>query len=132
MQTASAFDVYRDWLGIDETERPLNHYQLLRLKPFEDDTSKYPQRYRKMTGHVRKVAAPEGSYTAKLFAGGVDRIGKKIGEEATEVVIASKNENKAELIWEMSDLLYHSLVLLAARQVTLDEIGDELARRAAG
>jgi len=80
----------------------------------------------------RKVAAPEGSYTAKLFAGGVDRIGKKIGEEATEVVIASKNADRGELVWETSDLLYHLLVMLAARGVTLDEIGDELARRASG
>ena len=80
----------------------------------------------------RHAKPPEGSYTAKLFEGGVDRIAKKIGEEATEVVIAAKNEDKAELVWEMSDLLYHSLVLLAARRVTLDEIGDELARRAAG
>ena len=81
---------------------------------------------------ARKLAAPEGSYTAKLFAGGVDRIGKKIGEEATEVVIASKNADRGELVWETSDLLYHLLVLLAERGVTLDEIGDELARRAAG
>jgi phosphoribosyl-ATP pyrophosphohydrolase/phosphoribosyl-AMP cyclohydrolase len=80
---------------------------------------------------ARKVAAPENSYTAKLFAGGVDRIGKKIGEEATEVVIASKNADRGELVWETSDLLYHLLVLLAERGVTLDEIGDELARRAA-
>jgi len=80
----------------------------------------------------RHANPPEGSYTAKLFEGGVDRIAKKIGEEATEVVIAAKNEDRAELVWEMSDLLYHSLVLLAARKVTLDEIGDELARRAAG
>jgi len=80
----------------------------------------------------RKVAAPEGSYTAKLFAGGVDRIGKKIGEEATEVVIASKNADRGELVWETTDLLYHLLVLLAERGVTLDEIGDELARRASG
>jgi phosphoribosyl-ATP pyrophosphohydrolase/phosphoribosyl-AMP cyclohydrolase len=80
----------------------------------------------------RKIAAPEGSYTAKLFAGGVDRIGKKIGEEATEVVIAAKNADRGELIWESTDLLYHLLVILAERGVTLDEIGDELARRAAG
>ena len=80
----------------------------------------------------RKANAPEGSYTAKLFAGGVDRIGKKIGEEATEVVIAAKNDDRAELVWEASDLLYHTLVMLAERTVSLDEIGDELARRAAG
>jgi len=80
----------------------------------------------------RHVNLPEGSYTATLFNGGVDRIAKKIGEEATEVVIAAKNEDRAELVWETSDLLYHLLVLLADRRVTLDAIGDELARRAAG
>jgi phosphoribosyl-ATP pyrophosphohydrolase/phosphoribosyl-AMP cyclohydrolase len=79
---------------------------------------------------ARKVDAPADSYTAKLFAGGVDRIGKKIGEEATEVVIAAKNADRGELIWETSDLLYHTLVMLAERDVSLDEIGAELARRA--
>ncbi len=78
---------------------------------------------------ARKTEAPEGSYTAKLFAGGVDRIGKKIGEEATEVVIAAKNADRAELVWETSDLLYHLLVLLAERDIALDDIGAELARR---
>ncbi len=80
----------------------------------------------------RHANPPEGSYTAQLFAGGIDRIAKKIGEEATEVVIAAKNEDRGELVWETSDLLYHTLVLLAERRVALDEIGDELARRAAG
>ncbi len=78
----------------------------------------------------RKANPVEGSYTAKLFAGGVDRIGKKIGEEATEVVIAAKNADKRELVWETADLLYHALVLLAERGVALDEIGAELSRRA--
>ncbi len=78
----------------------------------------------------RKADPVEGSYTAKLFAGGVDRIGKKIGEEATEVVIAAKNADKRELVWETADLLYHALVLLAERGVALDEIGAELSRRA--
>ncbi|MBV9440552.1 MAG: phosphoribosyl-ATP diphosphatase, partial [Candidatus Eremiobacteraeota bacterium] len=67
---------------------------------------------------------------AKLFAGGVDRIGKKIGEEATEVVIAAKNADRAELVWETADLLYHTLVLLAECGVALDEVGAELSRRA--
>ena len=80
----------------------------------------------------RRSNPPEGSYTAKLFEGGIDRIAKKIGEEATEVVIAAKNDDRGELVWETSDLLYHTLVMLAERQVSLDEIGDELARRAAG
>jgi phosphoribosyl-ATP pyrophosphohydrolase/phosphoribosyl-AMP cyclohydrolase len=80
----------------------------------------------------RKANPPEGSYTAQLFAGGVDRIGKKIGEEATEVVIAAKNADRGELVWEASDLLYHTLVLLAERDIPLDDVGAELARRAAG
>jgi phosphoribosyl-ATP pyrophosphohydrolase/phosphoribosyl-AMP cyclohydrolase len=78
----------------------------------------------------RKREPSPGSYTAKLFAGGVDRIGKKIGEEAVEVVIAAKNADRNELIWETADLLYHTLVLLAEREISLDEVGAELARRA--
>jgi phosphoribosyl-AMP cyclohydrolase / phosphoribosyl-ATP pyrophosphohydrolase len=78
----------------------------------------------------RKANPIEGSYTAKLFAGGVDRIGKKIGEEATEVVIAAKNADRGELVWETADLLYHALVLLAERGVSLDDVGAELSRRA--
>jgi len=78
----------------------------------------------------RKLHPVANSYTAKLFAGGVDRIAKKIGEEATEVVIAAKNADRGELVWETSDLLYHALVLLAERGVSLDEVGAELSRRA--
>src|SRR5947208_13109642 len=52
-------DVYRDWLKISDTERPLNHYQLLRVKRFEDDTTKVRDNYRKMNAHVRKFAAGE-------------------------------------------------------------------------
>jgi phosphoribosyl-ATP pyrophosphohydrolase/phosphoribosyl-AMP cyclohydrolase len=78
----------------------------------------------------RKSAAPESSYVAKLYAGGVDRIGKKIGEEATEVVIAAKNADRKELVWEAADLLFHLLVLLKHENIPLDEIGAELAGRA--
>lgn len=78
----------------------------------------------------RKTAPPESSYVAKLYAGGVDRIGKKIGEEATEVVIAGKNGDRKELVWEAADLLFHLLVLLKHQDVSLDEIGAELAGRA--
>jgi phosphoribosyl-ATP pyrophosphohydrolase/phosphoribosyl-AMP cyclohydrolase len=79
---------------------------------------------------ARTSASPESSYTARLLAGGVDRIGKKIGEEATEVVIAGKNADPDELRRETADLLFHTFVLLRARGVTLDEIGEELLRRA--
>lgn len=78
----------------------------------------------------RKDASPEESYAAKLYAGGVDRIGKKIGEEATEVVIAAKNGSRAELVWESADLLFHLLVLLQHAGITLDEVGEELLSRA--
>ncbi len=78
----------------------------------------------------RRDASPETSYTAKLLHDGVDRIGKKIGEEATEVVIAAKNNDPAEIAWEVADLLFHTLVLLEERGVSLDTVGAELLRRA--
>lgn len=77
----------------------------------------------------RKSADPESSYVAKLYAGGVDKIGKKIGEEATEVVIAAKNQSHEELVWESADLLFHLLVLLKHAGVSLDDVGTELLRR---
>jgi len=78
----------------------------------------------------RKAELPEGSYTAKLFTGGTDRILKKIGEESGEVIIAAKNHNKNELTWEVADLLYHTLVLLEQEGVSLTDIAGELERRA--
>lgn len=77
----------------------------------------------------RKTEMPEGSYTTKLFTGGVDRIGKKIGEEAAEMIIAAKNNSADELTWETADFLYHALVLLANQGVSLDQIMRELERR---
>jgi phosphoribosyl-ATP pyrophosphohydrolase/phosphoribosyl-AMP cyclohydrolase len=78
----------------------------------------------------RRTASPEESYVAKMLSRGVDRIAKKIGEEATEVVIAAKNDDRGELVWEVADLFFHTLVLLAQRNVDVDEIGAELLRRA--
>lgn len=79
---------------------------------------------------ARASASPETSYVARLRAGGVDRIGKKIGEEATEVVIAAKNASREELVWESADLLFHLIVLLEHAGVSPDEVGGELLRRA--
>lgn len=76
----------------------------------------------------RKHSPQEGSYTTYLFDKGLDKILKKVGEEATEVVIAAKND-KEELISETSDLLYHLLVLLVEKEITLDEINQELESR---
>lgn len=78
----------------------------------------------------RKGADPGSSYVATLYSGGVDAIGKKIGEEATEVVIAAKNASHGELVWEAADLLFHLLVLLKSANVPLDDVGGELLRRA--
>jgi phosphoribosyl-ATP pyrophosphohydrolase/phosphoribosyl-AMP cyclohydrolase len=77
----------------------------------------------------RAAERPEGSYVVKLLDGGVDRIGKKIGEEAAEVIIAAKNDSAAELTWELADLLFHSMLLLARQGVPLEAIWAELRRR---
>lgn len=77
----------------------------------------------------RKTSPVEGSYTNYLLDKGIDKVLKKVGEEAAEVIIASKNVDKSELIYELSDLVYHSLVLMELRDVTLDEIRKELERR---
>lgn len=77
----------------------------------------------------RKVHPEEGSYTSYLFEKGIDKIAKKMGEEAVETVIASKDENKEELIGETADLLYHLLVLLREKEVTLHDVCTELKKR---
>lgn len=77
----------------------------------------------------RNADRPEGSYTTRLLTGGVDRIGKKIGEEAAEVIIAAKNASADELAWELSDLLYHSLVLLEQQGIAPETVWHELRRR---
>jgi phosphoribosyl-AMP cyclohydrolase / phosphoribosyl-ATP pyrophosphohydrolase len=78
---------------------------------------------------VRKERRPEGSYTTYLFNSGLDKILKKVGEEATETIVAAKNPDAARLVSETSDLIYHLLVLLVERGVTLDEISQELKER---
>lgn len=77
----------------------------------------------------RLAERPEGSYIAKLAAGGLDRMVKKIGEEATEVVIAAKNRDRDELTRETADLWFHSYLLLAEAGVTPEEVWAELAKR---
>lgn len=77
----------------------------------------------------RKEASPESSYTAALLAKGIDKILKKVGEEATEVVIAGKGGSNTELVYEIADLQYHLMVLLAARNIPAEEVWHELQRR---
>jgi phosphoribosyl-ATP pyrophosphohydrolase/phosphoribosyl-AMP cyclohydrolase len=77
----------------------------------------------------RKEERPEGSYTTKLFSQGIDKIVKKLGEEAVETVIAAKNDSSERLVEETADLVYHLLVTLVEKGVTLEDIQVELTRR---
>jgi phosphoribosyl-ATP pyrophosphohydrolase len=77
----------------------------------------------------RKSADPQTSYVAKLYAKGMDSILKKVGEEATETIIAAKNGDKEHLIYETADLWFHTLVMLAQAGLKPQDVLDELARR---
>jgi phosphoribosyl-ATP pyrophosphohydrolase/phosphoribosyl-AMP cyclohydrolase len=77
----------------------------------------------------RKENAPEGSYTAKLFAAGVSKIGQKLGEEAVELAIAAQYPDLQRCIEESADLVYHLMVLLAAKDITFQGVEAELAKR---
>jgi phosphoribosyl-ATP pyrophosphohydrolase len=80
---------------------------------------------------VRAAASPDESYTAKLIARGMEKCAQKLGEEATEAVIAAVTGNRAELVKESADVLYHLLVVLRAGGVPLDEVMAELDGRTA-
>ena len=77
----------------------------------------------------RKNNPKEGSYTNYLFDKGIDKILKKVGEECTEIVIAAKNPDPEEIKYEISDFLYHVMVLMVEKGVTWEEITQELAQR---
>ena len=77
----------------------------------------------------RKIHPKEGSYTNYLFDKGIDKILKKVGEEAAEIIIAAKNPDPEEVKYEISDFLYHVMVLMVERGVTWEEIVRELADR---
>ena len=77
----------------------------------------------------RKLEKKEGSYTTYLFEKGIDKILKKVGEECTEVIIAGKADDKAETIYEISDLVYHVMVLMIEMGISLEDIHKELASR---
>lgn len=77
----------------------------------------------------RKEHPKEGSYTNYLFEKGIDKILKKVGEEAAEIIIAAKNPNQEEVKYEMCDFLYHMMVLMAERGITWDDIMEEMAKR---
>jgi len=78
---------------------------------------------------TRKAADPGSSYVASLYARGVDGILKKIGEESAETIIAAKGDDDGQVIYEMADLWFHCLVLLAHRGLTAEQVLQELDRR---
>ena len=77
----------------------------------------------------RKEKMPEGSYTTYLFEKGIDKILKKVGEECTEVIIASKADDKAETVYEIADLAYHVMVLMCEMGISVEDVHRELASR---
>ncbi|TNE69456.1 bifunctional phosphoribosyl-AMP cyclohydrolase/phosphoribosyl-ATP diphosphatase HisIE [bacterium] len=77
----------------------------------------------------RKANRPEGSYTTKMFGKGLDKIAQKVGEEAVETVIASKNEDEGEFVYEASDLLFHLTLLCVQKEIPLHRLIEELKRR---
>ena len=77
----------------------------------------------------RKLDPKEGSYTNKLFDRGVNKIAQKVGEEATEVIVAALGQGRDEQIAELADLFYHTLVLMTDLDITLDDVCAELERR---
>lgn len=106
---------YRDIDGEEiDLDKKNNNDILMRLMAVTEDRKKNPQ---------------EGSYTNYLFDKGEDKILKKVGEEAAEVVIAGKNRNKDEISYEVADLMYHLTVMLADNDMTWGDIFDELEKR---
>ncbi len=77
----------------------------------------------------RKEDLPKGSYSTRLFKKGMDKIAQKLGEEAVELVIASKNKKDSEVVNESADLIYHLLVLLVERDIELDTVIQEMMLR---
>jgi len=78
---------------------------------------------------ARKSESPDASYVAALYAKGLDKILEKVGEEAVETIVAAKNGDKEQIIYETADLWFHTLVMLADQGLTADDVLAELARR---
>ena len=97
--------------------------------PLEDQIKQATLEELYATIEERRNSPIEGSYTNYLFTKGLDKILKKVGEETAEVIIASKNQSKTELIYELSDLVYHSLVLMVNQGIKVSDIKEELSKR---
>ncbi len=105
------------------------------VRPCEDDAGQDPGNLGEVLNSLytlvesRRHERPEGSYTTYLFDQGLDKILKKVGEESAETIIAAKNDSRSALVKESSDLLYHLVVLLVERGLSLEDVRDELVCR---
>jgi phosphoribosyl-ATP pyrophosphohydrolase/phosphoribosyl-AMP cyclohydrolase len=97
--------------------------------PLEDQIKQATFEELYATIEERRNSPIEGSYTNYLFTKGLDKILKKVGEETAEVIIAAKNQSKTELVYELSDLVYHSLVLMVNQGIKVSDIKEELSKR---
>jgi len=113
-----AYTCFSETIDKQEVQAPQDRYQI--LNTLETLIAK------------RESELPEGSYTTYLFTEGVDKILKKVGEEAGEVIIAAKNRDHGELKWEVADLLFHLMVLLREQKLPLDEVLNVLEERHVG
>ncbi|MCX7749411.1 MAG: bifunctional phosphoribosyl-AMP cyclohydrolase/phosphoribosyl-ATP diphosphatase HisIE [Clostridia bacterium] len=109
--------------GLKETSKPVFDAE----KVYQDDSKILKEVYDVIVD--RTIHPKEGSYTNYLFEKGLDKILKKVGEETAEVIIAAKNKSKEEIQYEISDLMYHLMVLMVERGVSLDDIYNELKKR---
>ncbi len=103
-------------------------YNVIQEKPAETGSLDILETLKRVID-TRAAEMPEGAYTTYLFNEGVDKICKKVGEEATESVIAAKNRDAEELKWEVADLIYHLLVLLKEQNVDLYDVLGVLEKR---
>lgn len=101
------------------------------FKPVFEGSTPPPFRYEDLMEMLagRKANPKEGSYTTYLFEKGLDKILKKVGEESTEVILAAKAGDHANTVYEIADLMYHSMVLMTEMGISLDEIRAEMASR---
>lgn len=110
--------------------RTLNRNQLsmATIKTLTKKDYKFLQELEELL-YERKHEMPKGSYTSKMFKKGIDKIAQKVGEEAVETVIASKNEGNKETVSEAADLLFHLMLLLAEKEIPLHDVVKQLRKR---
>ena len=111
------------------TGEPSCFYQTLDELPLEETNGEAAEQLFQTVLERQRTGDPSTSYVAKLLGEGIDRVAKKVGEEATEVVIAAKNADRDEVAREVADLWFHTFILLAQQGMTPDDVWKVLAKR---